>query len=332
MATFNMRMALKPIKSFATTAKVAATALILLAVIVVASRAGEVSAAISQQQGASFSPDQLTGASGNGNGNNHSNNSQHGSAKGGVQKCTRQSMILARQTLMNELELVNNYSQVWFSDLDKDELLEEQKQSLGNIIMSGSAGQLLNGDGQPLFELEASYFRPTGGSGGQPISIKLVRRHPDRCYLHHDKAQFTYVLGLSVGPIEHYLDLVYNFPKELRLSQPISWRRAQVRLSIPRMQYEITLKQTADYSLNGPLASSGNLCPLEVSDVTYLSNVGSSMPAGPVGLVASGLATTNQTSAHLERLFNDYTRPTVSGRLRQLLKFYLNSKTLPLAS
>lgn len=260
-----------------------------------------------------------------------------------IQKCSRQSVILARQMLIHELELTTSYNPIWFNDFDRDEMIEEQKQSLSNIVMSGAGTTLLNSDGQPLMEIEASYFRPLGANSHyrqstanvtsrqmaavpnqttQPISIKLIRRHSDRCYLHNEKAQYTYVIGISVGPFEHNLDVVYNLPKELRLSQPLDWRYAQISLLVPRMVYEITLKQPADYKLN----SIGG-CPLEVSDVTFIS---SSANKSQFSILTSGLANNNQTAKQIDRLFDDYTRPAVSNRLRQVLKFYLNTKTIPL--
>lgn len=303
-----------------------------------------------------------------------------------LQKCSRQSVILARQMLMHELDEINSYNSIWFNDLDKDELVEEQKQSLANIIISGLGSTLLDADGRPLIEIETSYFRPfnlnqlpgpgtqiintplstiapsTARSGQmllqpqhpqppqlpqqQHINIKLVRRHPDKCYLINygnsvKPSEFTYVFGLTIGPIEHHLDVVYNLPKELRLSQPIDWRYAQVRIIVPRLHYEVTLKQLANYKLAGSKldanVSDSTLsynrnewrCPLEMADVAFL-NSASAKPQ--VAVVASGLATTNQTLMHLERLFNDYTRPMVTSRLRQVLKFYLKSKTLPLST
>jgi len=248
------------------------------------------------------------------------------------QRCSRQSIVLAKQALAHELNTINSFNSIWFNDLDKDELIDVQKESLGNIVMSGAGGQILGTDGRPLFELEASWFRPGQPSGygtnrsepAEGIQMKLLRRHPDRCELDTTRARYTYVFGLILGPIEHNLDLVYNLPKELRFSQPTDWTYGQARLIVPKMSYEITLQQNANYKLNSP---SG--CPLEVSDVTYLS---SAPYKSQVSVLTSGLATTNQTSMNLERLFNDYTRPTVSSRLKQALKFYLNAKTLPLST
>lgn len=302
-----------------------------------------------------------------------SSSAHHHQAASKVVKCTRQSIVLARQTLMHELDQMNDFNSIWFNDLAKDELIEEQRQSLSKIVMSGAGTQLLNGDGQPLVEIESSYFRPIGSgqhpnavptsrsmaAGAlpldqqqqqqqqshlglsnnllQPINIKLIRRHQqDRCYLHTEKDQFTYVVSLSLGPIEHNLDVVYNLPRELRISQPVDWTYGQIRMHIPRMNYEVSLKQAASYKLNGSGISNNNGqqshgCPLEIADVTYLSG-GPSLGPQTVSIETSGLAVTNQTMLQLERLFDDYTRPTVSSRLRQMLKFYLNSKTLPLSA
>lgn len=265
-----------------------------------------------------------------------------------IQKCSAQSTILTRQTLTSELEQINQFNSFWFNDLDKDELIEEQKESLRSLIMS--AGNLLSAaDSQPLIDIETSYLRPVskehvgvwshaasdanqsriGGSGNNngpaSIQIKLVRRQQDRCYLHKDKAQYTLVFGLAVGPFEHNMDVIYNLPKELRLSQPMEWKYGQVKLLVNKMNYEVTIKQEAQYNKISMLAG----CPLEVADVTYLNSAVSQQTQ--VNILTSGLASTNETQHQLKRLFNHYTRPTISNRLRQALKFYLNAKTLPLS-
>lgn len=316
-------------------------------------------------------------------------NTSHSSSDSKAQKCSKQSILLARQALMHELELINNYNTFWFNDLDKDELVEEQKHSLGNIIMSSKSQQLLNDNGQPLFEIESSYFRPLSlnqltiamlsNSSSQQysaainnlqrqqqqqqllrehqqysthttstnlaVSIKLTRRK-DRCYLSGDKSHYIYNVGVSVGPIEHNLDVVYNLPKELRLSQPIDWRYAHIKLIVPKMNYEVTLRQVANYKLiNKVNDEHQKACPQELLDVTYLnsrineveansaSNTTNSLSTNyKFAIIANGFPKNNQTLMHLERLFNDYTRPTISKRLRQVLKFYLNSKTLPLST
>lgn len=262
-----------------------------------------------------------------------------------LRKCLKQSILLTKQALNHELDTMNNYNQIWFNDLDKDELLEKEKQSLASILMSGSGQKLLSSEGHSLFEVESSYFRPpnhdysigaleflelpinaTKDNGAyQSIGIKLMRRHQDRCQLNTDKGLFTYVFGLSVGPFEHNLDVLYHLPKDLGLTQPIDWKYAQVKMLISKMNYEITLRQKAHYHLGD---SSG--CPIEIVDVTYLSN-NSNKPH--IAMRADGFSNpSNTTLLHLERLFNDYTRPTISARLRQMLKFYLNGKTLPLNS
>lgn len=249
-----------------------------------------------------------------------------------VQRCTRQSMLLARQALSHELDTINAFNAIWFADLDKDELIEKQRAALANIIVSGLSHQLLDAEGQPVFELEASYFRTSIANqlpgrllAPQPISIKLIRRHTDKCFLHKDKNHYTYLVGVTVGPIDHNLDVAYNLPKEFRLGQPIGWHYAQLRVSVPKLSYEVSLKQVADYNL-----TSASGCPLEVAELNLL---GSSQPSKlAVSVVANGLAANNQTVLNIERLFNDYTRPTIAQTLRQVLKFYLNSKTLPLAA
>lgn len=275
--------------------------------------------------------------------------------------CSQQSMVLARQMIIHELETLNGLNSIWFNDFDQAELIERQKQSLSNIVMSGAATRLLNSDGQPLMEIEASYFRPISGhtyrqhfssvantttimrrsqninnNNGhqsmsahipQPITLRLMRRHQDKCYLNEAGTHFNYVLAISVGPLEHNLDVIYNLPKELRLSQPLDARFAQISLIIPRLTYQITLKQVANYKLlmaPETISARWNSCPLEVSDVTFVSS--KSSPS----IVISGLAANNQTAMQVDRIFDDYSRPAISHRLRQMLKFNLNTKTLPL--
>lgn len=276
-------------------------------------------------------------------------------AGGNTIKCSPHSMMLARQAIIRELEQINPFNSLLFNDLDKNEMIDGQKQSLGNIVSSGSSDQLMTSDGRPLFEIEASYFRPLNinhwpssikehnktivsmlhssspptANGNQPIVMKLIRKFQDHCHLDKQKEQFNYVFGLAVGPIEHNLDVIVNLNRDLSLTQPIDWHYAQVRLIVPRMNFEISLRQVASTKLiNSVLPSSG--CPLEVEEVNYLGG-GSQLPKPPqLAISALGLAATNQTMLQLERLFNDYTRPAVSTRLRQVLKFHLNSKTLPL--
>lgn len=282
-------------------------------------------------------------------------------------KCSKRSMILARQALMHELEFINKYNTFWFNDLDKDEIVEEQKHSLGNIVMSSTSQEFLNENSQPLFEIESSYFRPLNlnqllatsndnlsainyvqqqsaiTTSDQSISIKLMRRK-DRCYLSGDKSHYIYNVGMTIGPIEHNLDVIYNLPKELRLSQPLDWNYGQIKLMIPRMSYEVTLRQEANYKLINKVDEHRRVCPQELLDVTYFNNGSNEAPLNnetstnsllanyKTTIIANGLAKTNQTLMHLGRIFNDYTRPTISHRLRQVLKFYLNSKTLPLST
>ena len=296
-----------------------------------------------------------------------------------IKKCTRQSIILARQMLVHELNQMNNLMPMWFNDLDKDEIIESQRHSLSNIVMSGFGTQLLHSDGQPLVEIESSYFRSARPGSfnhnlhhynnnyidGTPnryqnaqapptpaLSIKLIRRHQDRCYLNTDKSQYTYVIGLSIGPIEHHLDVLYNLPNGLGLGQPTDWRFGQITLHVPKMIYEITLKQLANYKLSSLSPFTSN-CPLDIVDVLYLPpnlyTTSASMQTGgqqqqlernligantnkpPMSITSWGLPLNNRTILQVERLFDDYTRPTISRRLRQMLKFNLNTKTLPLA-
>lgn len=279
--------------------------------------------------------------------------------------------------LVHELNQMNNYMPIWFNDLDKDELIESQRHSLSNIIMSGFGTKLLHSNGQPLVEIESSYFRSArpasfghnshhynsnnvNGTSSRystsqaPLSIKLIRRHQDRCYLNIDKSQFTYVIGLSIGPIEHHLDVLYNLPKGLSLGQPIDWRYGQITLHVPKMIYEVTLRQLSTYKLSSLSPFTSN-CPLDIVDVLYLppnlyttsappstlqtdgqqqlatNSIGANTNKPPMSITSSGLPLNNQTLLQVERLFDDYTRPTISRRLRQMLKFNLNTKTLPLA-
>lgn len=283
-------------------------------------------------------------------------------------KCSASSVKLAQQLLAQQLQHMDQYNSIWFNDLDAEEIRESQKQSLANIILMSSLARqkqdLLLADTRlnlPLIEIESSGFRPlssasfasglrlqplieainSAGSGSrsqqqQQISAKLLQSAPGGWSARHNcrlvDGAFLYTFRLVLGPLEHNLDVVYNLPKELRISQPIDWRYAQIKLIVPVMVYEITLKQSIDYKL-----SSGR-CPLELADVTYLSSSLSANSNGQLGapkqaqvaILAAGMAATNQTISQLERLFDDYTRPSISRRLRQVLKFHLNSKTLPL--
>lgn len=292
------------------------------------------------------------------------------------QKCTKQSIILARQMLAYELDKINSYSAFWFTDLDKDELIEEQKQSLSSMVMSGSGRKLLNSNGQPLFEIESSYFKPalidspltergfasnkftqrnftTSSSSSssneninKQINIKLIRRHADRCTLNSEKHYYNYAFALSLGPFEHHLDVVYNLPKDLSLSQPIEWRYGQIKLLVPRMNYEIILKQSVDlvdylHIVNGTRSSPASnvflpirrslplVCPpIELREVTF---VPSSTQQNSLEIHSRGLDVNNRTKLQMQRIFDDYTRPTISQRLKQMLRFYLSNKTLPLS-
>ena len=304
------------------------------------------------------------------------NNDSTAQKHGPNHKCARQSIILARQMLAHELNHLNQFNAFWFNDLDQDELIESQKHSLSNIVMSGASNSLLNSNGQPLIEIESSYFRqssPASHHSGQSnrsappattapagVTLRLLRKHQDRCHLNSERGHFSYTVGLSIGPIEHHLDVIYNLPKDLRLSQPIDWHYGQIAISVPRMHYEVSFRQAAHYRLDGggsapsqqqPVGHNQATCPLEISDLTYLPGGATSasthsqhqqqqqqqQPASKhhvpnVSITSSGLALNNQTRVQIERLFDDYTRPAVSQRLRQMLKFYLNSKTFPLAA
>lgn len=283
----------------------------------------------------------------------------------GPPKCNSRSLKLARQMLAHQFESINQYNSIWFNDLDLDEIRDGQKQSLANMflmseMMPKSQRESLIVDSRtnlPLIEIESSGFKPlslaSSASGlklkplieainnpsshkqHQQISIKLLTDEEASIEEGHscqveEKGSILYTFGLSLGPFEHNLDVVYNLPKELRISQPIDWRYAQIKLIVPLMVYKVTLRQQADHKL------AASKCPLEVAEVTYL---GSSLNGGPrtrsgqpqVAILAAGMAATNQTISQLERLFGDYTRPSMSRRLRQVLRFHLNSKTLPLS-
>lgn len=275
-------------------------------------------------------------------------------------KCNPKSVSLARHSIASELNYINQFSSIWFNDLTEDELSERQKQSLASIVMSNGGSQLLNAEGLPLVEVETSYFRPldldripmgqianntlfsrlmqlkqSSYTRSIPISIDLIRQYPNqRCYKTNDGGtsakRFVLVFGVSVGPFEHLMDVVYNIPSKLRYSQPIDWHRAQVSLIVHQLSYEIVLHQSADYKL------SAGKCPIQVTDITYVGPTNmrpdlASTYKSPVAIGASGMAINNHTTALLERLFDDYTRPAISARLRQLFEFYLNSKQLPLS-
>lgn len=280
-------------------------------------------------------------------------------------RCSARSLRLARQVLAQQLHQIDQYNSVWFNDLDLEEIRDGQKQSLANMILMSTFAQqkqeLLLAEHKsnpPLVEIEASGFRHlsqasslaglklqplveainSAGSSHkfQAISLRLLESSADGWDARHRCSQlngsFVYTFRLSLGPLEHNMDVVYNLPKELRISQPIDWRYAQIKLIVPVMVYEISLKQAIDYKL------ASSRCPMELADVTYLGSSLSANSRGQLGapkqaqvaILAAGMAATNQTISQLERLFDDYTRPSISRRLRQVLKFHLSSKTLPL--
>lgn len=278
--------------------------------------------------------------------------------RGTAAECSPKSVALSRHLIANELSRVNQLNPIWFNDLTEDELSERQKQSLANIVMSNAGAHLLNAEGSPLIEIETSYLRPLDLDRipmGQianntlfarmmqlkqsshlrsiPISIDLLRNYPNqRCYRVGERAngKFVLVLGISVGPMEHLMDVVYNIPSKLRVSQPIEWHRAQVSLIVHQLSYEIVLHQTEGHNL------SSTKCPTQVADITYIGPtnmipIAAAAHQSPVAIGTSGLVINNHTVMHLERLFDDYTRPAVSTCLRQLFEFYLNSKQLPLS-
>lgn len=248
-------------------------------------------------------------------------------------QCSNKSILLARQYLTYQLESTKLYNNFWFNDLDRTEILDEQRASLSSIIMSSDkrlAEQFLDTTGQPTYEIEASYFRPFKLAKNKRqlhhresldiINLKLNNQFKHICHLDSRKRHYVYRFQVSIGPLEHNLDIVYHLPKKFRLSQPIDWRYAQVKIIVPNMTYEIELQQRSENSLLGG-------CPIEISDVTYLMN--NQLPAFNA-IIATGIASTNGTGPELSRFFHDFTRPAISTRVKEAMKFYLNDKTLPL--
>lgn len=251
--------------------------------------------------------------------------------------CTNRSIFMARQFLAHQLKSIKPFNTYWFNDLDRNELLEEQRASLSSVVMSNDkrdSEQFLHSVGQPTFEIESSYFRPHGWSERfhnvangdhhahlSGVNIELMRQYKDKCHLDREKNEFVYRFAIIVGPFEHNIDATYHIPKKYQLSQPIDWHYAQIRISVNRMMYEIELHQKANWNLI-------DQCPTRVTDVTYIQ-AKHSRPFE--SLVVNGIVSTNETGPmKLDRFFDDYTRPAVSGRVKQLLRFYLNDKTLPL--
>lgn len=279
----------------------------------------------------------------------------------GHQRCKRQEFTLVRQLLSLEIDSINHLSQAIFTDLSREEIVDMQKSSLARMIMSDESNRLLDPNGQPMFEVESSYLRPLNFSQLSPSMLKSMQLvlddhhkqkrqhlhydHPepisvkffasekhDKCFIDKNKNHYVYKTVLAVGPIEHNLDVIYHLPKELRLSQPIDWRYAQIRLIVPRSLYEFSLHQdritTNENNNNNQHDQAG--CTLRVADVTYISN-SSGHPKPPIAITANGLARNNQTMLNLERLFDDYTRPTILSRLKSVLNYQLSAKTLPLS-
>lgn len=247
--------------------------------------------------------------------------------------CSRQSMASTKQYLTYQLESTNIFNNIWFNDLDREELLEEQRASLASIIMANESREAefyMNSVGQPTFEVEASYFRPVSSPDSPSIiNMKVVKEFKSRCHPDEQKGKIVYHFAVSVGPFEHNLDVIYHLPRKLQLSQPIEWRYAQVNIMVQQMIYEIELSQ-------GNFKSILDGCSLEVTDVTYLSRLSSRSQARQITRKAfevvsvSGIALTNETAPNLDRFFDDYTRPAVSSRVKHALRFYLGDKTLPL--
>lgn len=238
------------------------------------------------------------------------------------QQCSSKSIAWARQLMAHELAHMNLFASLWFNDLDQEELVENQKHSLAGIVNSGLSNRLLHSNSvQPALEIESSYFR-------SPMSsIKLLSQQMCQVV---NSTQFSYTQTLAIGPITHHLDVVYQLPNELSLSQPLAWRYGQLAVQVPQLVYELTLRQQ--------LTSDVGECPsLEVVDLIYVESSSSTTArsiaaskAHKMTITSFGLPANNQTSLQLDRLFDDYTRPTISRRLRRMVEFYLNSKTLPL--
>lgn len=252
-------------------------------------------------------------------------------------KCSNNSIILTRQFLIHQLDTINALTNIWFNDVDTDEIMEQQKKSLARLIMTSNGNlnsKVLNSDGQPPIEVETSYFRPASAfkkdldgpvmitpEDTQPISIKLIGRYRDKCILNHESTHYNYQFAVSIGPFIHSLDIIQHLPRELKLSQPIDWRYFQVRLLIQRMVYEVTIRQTLDHSL---LAG----CPIELTDMNYI-NLKQTRPFK--WMLVKGYGINKDSRFNLTRIFDDYTLPAVSKRLKSVLRFQMNGKSLPLS-
>lgn len=289
-------------------------------------------------------------------------------------KCSRRSILLARQTLNHEFNLANLHNFAWFSDSTKEEIEEDTRNSLSELVRIGEYESTY----EPIFEVVSSYFRFTStltqtldqqqtsnarsmhlrstfrglhmpelnsSTNSAPIqvyqdsiqnqrqkesiiynhkqgpSVRLDIRHTDMCHYNSDSKIFTYKFGVSIVPLEHHLDLIFNYPKEIKRTQPNAWTYSTAILSIPKLNFEVTIKQDNGYTLDSPK------CPIEIANVAYMQIAN----RNDIKMQITNVAATNQTKAHLVRLFDDFTRPAVTDRLIELLRFQLSGKTLPLS-
>lgn len=267
-----------------------------------------------------------------------------------VQYCSAQSIVRARQYINYKLDTINNLINVWLNDVDSQEIMEQQKRSLANLILttdestsnrpSINSNQVLNNEGQPYIEIESSYFKPLeafskdvelaklmripAGETPAPIGLRLIRRYRDKCHLNMAEFAHVYQFAISVGPFVHSLDFIQHLPHELRLSQPIDWHYCQARMLIQRMIFEVSLRQRS----TGSLAAG---CPLELIDVTHLKH----LKQRPYKLMLiKGFSSRNETDLanqlSLSRFFDDYTLPSLTNRVRHLLRFHFEGESLPL--
>lgn len=266
-----------------------------------------------------------------------------------IQYCSTQSIVRARQYINYQLESINNLINVWLNDVDGQEIMDQQKKSLATLMLATgdptnrlqmNSNQILNSEGQPYIEIESSYFKPLdafskvkevasllripANETSQPISIKLMRRYKDKCYLDPVNGSHIYQFAISVGPFVHSLDFIEHLPRELRLSQPIDWHYCQTRMLVQRMIFEVSLRQRSEQSLS-------HGCPLELLEVTHLKH----LKQRPYKLmIINGFGSRNETEIanqlSISRFFEDYTLPSLTSRIRQLLRFHFEGESLPI--
>lgn len=266
-----------------------------------------------------------------------------------IQYCSTQSIVRARQYINFQLETINNLINVWLNDVDSQEIMDQQKKSLANLMLATgdptnrlnmNSNQIFNPEGQPYIEIESSYFKPFEAFSDDkemfnmmripsnemppPISIKLVRRYKDKCYLDPAKGDHIYQFAVSVGPFVHSLDFIQHLPRELRLTQPIDWRYCQARMIVQRMIFEVSLRQRSNESL-------AHGCPVELLDITHLKH----LKQRPYKMMLiKGFSSRNETDLanqlRKSRFFFDYTLPSLTNRLRHMLRFQFEGESLPL--